>query len=130
MNHSKTFYFKLPVKLGSVLGFFEVNCVPACCGLDAYDFDPIYASHAIASQGEAFVRSATEELEVFITQIRDLPEDWGVQSDEMNAAWSKADALKFFEMVGKDIQDGLAIGAVRPNEPHARHDANQRFNRG
>lgn len=129
MHHSKTLYLTLPSCLRQVLAYFEVNCVASCCGLDAYDFDPIYASHALAANGSAFVESASDELASLIVQIRGLPEDWGVQSGEMNAVWSKTEALAFFEMIERDIRQGLEIGAVAPDDANPRNDPLQRFKR-
>lgn len=129
MSHSKTLYLKLPPDLSGLLSHFMVNCVPGCCGLDAYDFDPIYASHAIAKGGKAGVEHALEELQQIKADIDALPDDWGVICSEMNTGWSKKEAQGFCEMLADDITQGLEIGAVHPDEPHPRHDQNQRFMR-
>jgi hypothetical protein len=129
MRQSKIFHLKLPSDLSGLLSYFMVNCVPGCCGLDAYDFDPIYASHAIAKGGRVWVEHGLAKLQQLKSAIDALPADWRVDCDEMNSSWSKKEAQDFWGMLAGDIKQGLEIGAVQPDEPHPRHDPNQRFTR-
>ena len=127
MSRPEILYLNLPSELSGLLSYFMINCVPGCCGLDAYDFDPIYASHAIAKGGRVWVETALAELQQIKADINALPDDWSVHSDEMNASWSKKEGKDFWEMLAGDITQGLEIGAVHPDEPHPRNDPNQRF---
>ncbi|WP_146851035.1 DUF6331 family protein [Brevifollis gellanilyticus] len=98
-----------------------VNCVPGCCGLDAYDFDPIYVSHAIAKHGKEWVEQTLAELQQIKVEIDTLPDDWGVDSSEMNACWSKKEAQDLFDLLAGVVTQGLGVGAVRPDQSHQRH---------
>ncbi len=129
MNKEPPYNLSLPSNLLTVLEHFEVNCVPACCGLCAYDFDPVYASHAIAARGTEIVESAVVELDSLLKGLKLLPHGHEVQSLEMNAQWPKDEAIAFFEMLQRDFQHGLALGTINPGDPHPRNDPDQRFTR-
>lgn len=55
----------------------ETQCVAACCGINAYDFDPIHvASFLIMYEG----KPRPEDLAALASQLRDLRENFGSQA--------------------------------------------------
>jgi hypothetical protein len=130
MSTSDHLQLDLPADLGQFLQCFEVDCVAGCCGLDAFTFDPIFVAHSIAANGEEPARIAHARMAGLINELRDFQGSKVTESSYVNWAWTKVEAIAFFEMLQKDIADGLALGAIAPGDPHIRNDPSGRFIRG
>jgi hypothetical protein len=130
MSTSDTLKLDLPASLGAFLRWFEVECVAGCCGLDAFDFDPIYVAHSIAAEGEETARVAHARIADVINELQTFIGANVIESRYLNWAWSKADAITFFKMVQKIIADGLTLGPIARDEEHIKNDPLGRFQRG
>jgi hypothetical protein len=122
---TETLHLKLPSHLQKLMQYFEINCVAACCGLDAYEFNRQHASNATAENGEAWIDAALLELQHMALEIESLPDDWKVVCFEMNAAWSKEEAKTFWDMLGNEIGTGIEICRAAKEDADSQHDPNQ-----
>lgn len=103
------------LKVGSNLSYLlqacEATCVADCCGLDAFDFSPLYAAaHLSRYSGEISAKvmdEISEQLRDLLNQAAGLaptPEGWICVIDQLNQCFTHDDLVRFTERVERCVR--------------------------
>jgi hypothetical protein len=110
MNSSKTILnLDVPVDLMSVVSYYEVYCMMACCGTSAVDLSPVYAVNGMMDHGLEWAERGLAALDSVLAVVK--AHDGPVRSgqDGFGHYWdSSSQAACFLGELRKTLVQGIA----------------------
>lgn len=111
---------KLEPPLATLVERCQTRCVAECCGIDAYDFNPIHiASYLILTRGSPDPAEVAQ-LQTQLASLRANYGSSGVTFDDLNQIFSGTEIDSFVQLLLTNIDRALAMIAQIKAEGTAR----------
>ena len=85
---------KIPEPLSDVMSACEVHCLAECCGLNAFDINPIWIRRWMEAEDPSQLIIAHEQLEEIIRDLYDFDDEFSISM--LNVVGSSDDLMPIF----------------------------------
>ena len=107
-SHKAILHLDVPADLMTVVSYYEVHCLMACCGTSAVDLSPVYAVNGMMDHGLEWAERGLSALESILAEVKahDGPVESG--QDGFGHHWdSSCQAACFLGELQKTLMQGI-----------------------